>query len=354
MTNDLKYMHRCIQLAKSGAGYVAPNPLVGAILVHEEKIIGEGYHKEYGQAHAEVNCINSVSEKEKYLIPASTLYVSLEPCAHYGKTPPCSMRIIHERIPKVVVGCRDPFKEVAGKGIEQLQSAGVNVTVGILENDCKALNKRFLTFHTQHRPYIILKWAQTASGKIAALSDKRLFITNEFTNRMIHKWRSEEMGILVGTNTALLDNPELTNRLWIGKSPARLIVDMHLRLSPSLKIFNKQQPAIIFNALRHEEIEKVIYYQVTEDVSIVHQILNACYQTNIQSIIVEGGAKLLQSFIDEGLWDETRIITNEILHIENGLSAPELSNYNFSHSENIFTDRINYYYNKSLSFQTFH
>jgi diaminohydroxyphosphoribosylaminopyrimidine deaminase/5-amino-6-(5-phosphoribosylamino)uracil reductase len=351
MTNDLKYMYRCIQLAKLGAGYVGPNPMVGAVLVHEERIIGEGYHKEYGQAHAEVNCINSVGDEDKHLIPASTLYVSLEPCVHYGKTPPCSTLIINQDVPKVVIGCRDPFKEVAGKGIQQLQNAGINVTVGILENECRELNKRFLTFQTQHRPYIILKWAQTANGKIATLSDKRLLITNEFTNRVVHKWRSEEMGILVGTNTALLDNPELTNRLWSGKSPARLIVDMHLRLSHSLNIFNQQQPTIIFNALRHEKNGKVIYYRGTEDVSIVHQILNACYQTNIQSIIVEGGAKLLQSFIDEDLWDEARIITNEILHLEIGLSAPELSNYDFSHTENIFTDRINYYFNKSFSFK---
>ncbi|HXL55184.1 MAG TPA: bifunctional diaminohydroxyphosphoribosylaminopyrimidine deaminase/5-amino-6-(5-phosphoribosylamino)uracil reductase RibD, partial [Chitinophagaceae bacterium] len=182
-------MHRCIQLAKSGAGYVAPNPMVGAVLVHEERIIGEGYHQEYGQAHAEVNCVNSVNEEDKHLISSSTLYVSLEPCSHYGKTPPCSTRIIHERISKVIIGCRDPFKEVAGKGIEQLQNAGVDVAVGVLENDCKELNKRFVTFHTQHRPYIILKWAQTANGKIATLSNERLFITNEFTNRAVHKWR---------------------------------------------------------------------------------------------------------------------------------------------------------------------
>jgi diaminohydroxyphosphoribosylaminopyrimidine deaminase / 5-amino-6-(5-phosphoribosylamino)uracil reductase len=353
MTNDLKYMHRCIQLAKLGAGYVAPNPMVGAVLVYEERIIGEGYHKGYGQAHAEVNCINSVSEEDKHLIPVSTLYVSLEPCAHYGKTPPCSTLIIHQGISKVVIGCRDPFKEVAGKGIEQLQNAGIDVTVGILENECKELNKRFLTFHTQHRPYIILKWAQTANGKIAASTDKRLLVTNEFTNRIVHKWRSEEMGILVGTNTAIIDNPELTNRLWSGRSPVRLIVDMQLRLSPSLKIFNQQQPTIIFNALRHDENGKVMYYQVTEDVSILYQILNASYQSNIQSIIVEGGAKLLQSFIDEWLWDEGRIITNEIFYIENGLSAPQLSNYYFSHSENIFSDRINYYFNKTFSFKKF-
>jgi len=350
MTLDEKYMHRCLELARLGAGNVAPNPMVGAVFVHEGRIIGEGYHQEYGKAHAEVNCVNSVSNEDKKFVSSSILYVSLEPCSHYGKTPPCTNLIIKEKIPRVVVGCRDPFKEVAGKGIEKLQEAGVEVTVGILEKECKELNKRFLTFHTQHRPYIILKWAQTANGKIGNRDSERLFITNEFTNHLIHKWRSEEMGILVGTNTAFIDNPALTNRLWNGKSPIRLIVDMHLRLPSSLKIFDEQQPTIVFNTLKHEESETIRYYQVTEDVSIVHQILNACYQNNIQSIIVEGGPRLLQSFINEGMWDEARIITNETLHVENGLPAPELSNCTFVSNEDIFNDHIDYYYNKSYSF----
>ena len=366
MADDSMYMHRCLQLARLGSGYVAPNPMVGAVLVHNNRIIGEGYHKEYGKAHAEVNCINSVKDEDKYLIVSSTLYVSLEPCAHYGKTPPCADLIISQQIPKVVVGCRDPFKQVAGKGIEKMQSAGIDVSVGVLEKECKELNERFLTFHTQHHPYIILKWAQTVNGKIATLKpspkkralaangdnlikEERLFITNEFTNRLVHKWRSEIMGILVGTNTAMFDNPELTNRLWSGKSPIRLIVDMHLRLPSSLKIFDEQQPTIIFNALKHIEDGAVQYYQVTEDVSIVHQILNACYQMNIQSILIEGGAKLLQSFIDEEMWDEARVITNETLYVENGLAAPELSNCELVSNEKIFSDSINYYRNKSYS-----
>jgi len=350
MVVEEKYMHRCLELARLGAGNVAPNPMVGAVLVHEGRIIGEGYHKEYGKAHAEVNSADSVRDEDKKFISSSTLYVSLEPCSHYGKTPPCTNLIIKEKIPKVVIGCRDPFKEVAGKGIEKLRSAGVDVTVGILEHECKELNKRFLTFHTQHRPCIILKWAQTANGKIGNAGNERLFITNEFTNRLIHKWRSEEMGILVGTNTVFLDDPELTNRLWNGKSPIRLIVDLHLRLPSSLKIFDEQQPTIVFNTLQHEDEGKIKYYQVTEDVNIVHQILNACSQNNIQSIIVEGGARLLQSFIDEEMWDEARIITNETLYVENGLPAPQLSNCTFVSSENIFSDRIDYYSNKSYSF----
>ncbi|CAN5788515.1 bifunctional diaminohydroxyphosphoribosylaminopyrimidine deaminase/5-amino-6-(5-phosphoribosylamino)uracil reductase RibD [soil metagenome] len=347
MTTDEQYMHRCLQLAVMGAGFVAPNPMVGAVLVHEGKIIGEGYHIQYGQAHAEVNCINSVEEEDQHLIPLSTIYVSLEPCAHYGKTPPCADLIIAKKILRVVVGCRDPFKQVDGKGIEKLKAAGINVTVGILEKECMELNKRFFTFQTGHMPYIILKWAKTSNNKIAAGPDERLLITNPLTNKLVHKWRSEEAGILVGTNTALLDDPELNNRLWSGKSPVRLLVDMHLRLPSSLRILNKQQPTIVFNLLQHDMNESGLsYYLVAEDAGIVHQIMNACYQNNIQSILVEGGAKLLQSFIDEYLWDEARIITNESLVIEEGLNAPELNNQHLIHTEQILTDRIDYYTSK--------
>ena len=346
MTTDEQYMHRCLQLAEMGAGFVAPNPMVGAVLVNENRIIGEGYHMQYGKSHAEVNCINSVAAEDEHLIAQSTIYVSLEPCAHYGKTPPCADLIIAKKIPNVVIGCRDPFKQVDGKGIEKLFAAGVNVKVGVLEKECKELNKRFFTFHTKHRPYIILKWAQTSNGKIAIDSGERLFITNALTNKLVHKWRSEEAAILAGTNTALLDDPALTNRLWYGKSPIRLVIDMHLRLPKHLKIFDQKQKTILFNILQHNmETEGNAYYQVTEDVSIVHQILNACYQNNIQSILVEGGAKLLQSFIDEGLWDEARIITNESLIVEQGLAAPELNNIHFTVSEKISNDRIDHYRN---------
>ena len=231
-------MHRCLELAQLAAGNTAPNPMVGSVLVHNDKIIGEGYHQVYGQAHAEVNCISSVKPEHQGLIPQSTIYVSLEPCAHFGKTPPCADLIIKHQIPKVVVGCRDPFVQVNGKGIEKLQAAGIEVTVGVLEKECKELNKRFFTFHTEHRPYIILKWAQTADLKIAAEDYGRVLISNAQSNRIVHKWRSEEMAILVGTNTALFDDPELNTRLWPGGHPIRLVVDMNLRLPSSLKLFN--------------------------------------------------------------------------------------------------------------------
>jgi len=352
-------MHRCLELAKQGVGYVAPNPMVGAVLVHEGKIIGEGYHQQYGQAHAEVNCIRSVKPEDQHLVPYSTLYVSLEPCAHYGKTPPCADLIIQQRIPKVVIACRDPFKEVNGKGIERLQAAGVEVIYGILEKEAKELNKRFFTFHTKHRPYIILKWAQTADKKSASPNPSeggasRLLISNEYTNRLVHKWRSEEASILVGTNTALYDNPELTTRSWIGSSPIRLVIDMNLRLPKDLKLFDGKTPTIIFNTRKHD-IENfspspfgmagVGLYQVTEDVDLVHQIVHALYQMKIQSVLVEGGARLLQSFIDENMWDEIRVITNEEMSIGEGLSAPAFTEKNKILEQKILSDKIEIFIN---------
>ncbi len=339
------YMQRCLELAKMGVGNVAPNPMVGAVLVYNDKIIGEGWHQQYGEAHAEVNCIDSVKAEDKEFVSQSTLYVSLEPCAHFGKTPPCADLIIKHKIPKVVIGCRDPFKEVDGKGMEKLKSAGVEVSLasGEIENECKELNKRFFTFHTQRRPYIVLKWAQTGDGKIATGNNERLLISNEYSNRLVHQWRSEETAILVGTNTALLDNPELTTRLWRGNSPVRLVVDMELRLPFSLKIFNQQARTIIFNTIKQEEDGNLLYYKVTNDINLVHQIMNALYQLKIQSVIVEGGARLLQSFIDEGIWDEARIIKKEQLIINNGLNAPVLIEAQKVFEQKFLSDTIEIY-----------
>jgi len=341
-------MLRCLQLAKQGAGNVAPNPMVGAVLVYEGRIIGEGYHQQYGQAHAEVNCIDSVKKEDEHLIVLSTLYVSLEPCAHYGKTPPCADMIIKKKIPKVVIGCRDPFAEVNGKGIEKLLSAGVEVVQNILEKECVGLNKCFFTFYTQHRPYIILKWAQSANGKIGN-NNKRVSISNEFTNRLVHKWRSEEASILVGTNTAMIDDPSLNVRLWNGSNPVRLVVDMELKLPQHLHLFDQQQKTIVFNTIKHEDLPNLLYYQVTHDVSIVHQITNALYQMKLQSVLIEGGAKLLQSFIDENIWDEARVIENGELIIENGINAPQFSNAKIITEEKIFSDRVSCFLNPKSS-----
>jgi diaminohydroxyphosphoribosylaminopyrimidine deaminase/5-amino-6-(5-phosphoribosylamino)uracil reductase len=345
-------MHRCIQLAKLASGNVAPNPMVGSVLVYEGRIIGEGYHQEYGKAHAEVNCLASVKEEDRHLVSLSTLYVSLEPCAHFGKTPPCADLVIEKKIPKVVVGCRDPFLQVNGKGIEKLKAAGIEVTPGTLEKECKELNKRFFTYHTQHRPYVVLKWAQTLDGRIAGTDTARRKISNEFTNRLVHKWRSEEMGIVVGTNTARNDDPRLNTRLWPGKNAIRIVADMNLRLPAWLHVFDGSIPTIIFNKHKHtlpfekvpaNKLEGVNYYQVTEDVSLVHQMLNGIYQHGIQSILVEGGAQLLQSFIDEGLWDEAKVITNEQLIIGDGLPAPQLSHAKLVTTEAVFSDVVRTY-----------
>ena len=346
LQQDELYMQRCLQLAKQGAGFVAPNPMVGAVLVYENRIIGEGYHKRYVEAHAEVNCIASVKDADKAFIQKSTLYVSLEPCAHYGKTPPCSDLIIKHKIPIVVIGCSDPFKEVDGKGIEKLKAAGVEVLTGILETECKDLNKRFFTFQIKKRPYIILKWAQTANKKIAANNNKRLVISNELTNRFVHKWRNEEAAILVGTNTVILDNPELTNRLWSGKNPVRLVIDKDLKLTENSRIFNNEAPTIVFNfyksAIQFESAltNQVYYFKVEKNESLVQQILNCCYKLNLQSILVEGGAKLLQSFIDKRFYDEIRIITNENLVVDDGLDAPTFNTKTKIHLEMINSDKI--------------
>ena len=344
MSIDEQYMSRCIQLAELGAGNVAPNPMVGAVLVYDDKIIGEGYHKKYGEAHAEVNCINSVEEKNKHLIEKSTIYVSLETCAHYGKTPPCADLIIKNNIPKVVIGTKDIYKEVAGAGIEKLKNAGIEVLTGVLENECIDLNKRFFTFHQKQRPFIILKWAQSSNRKIGS-ERERILISNDYSNRLVHRWRSEEAAILVGTNTALKDDPLLTTRLWKGKNPIRIVIDKNLKLPHELKIFSKTTNTIIFNSLKNT-IEENVEYIKLENKNFLEEMLRALYKLNIQSMLVEGGAKTLQSFIDAGLWDEARVITNEEMIIESGIDAPEIKSFKLIKQERYFSDLINYYSKK--------
>ena len=340
------YMQRCIDLAYLGAGKVTPNPMVGALLVYENCIIGEGYHEGFGGAHAEVNCINSVKGSSIPVISGSTLYVSLEPCTHFGKTPPCSDMIIQKNIPKVVIGCLDPNKTIDIRGIEQLQNAGINVITGILENECRNLNKSFFTFHTKHRPYIILKWAQSSNEKIADNSGKRLLISNEYTNRLVHQWRSESDAILVGTNTAMLDNPSLTNRFWTGSNPKRMVLDMTLRLPAKLTLFDQQIATFVLNGIKQQIEGNTHYHLINKDANIVEQILQTAYKLNIQSILIEGGAMLLQSFIDEGLWDEARVICNEELLINKGLAAPLLTYEQLVRKEKIGTDTVCYFTHK--------
>ncbi|MEP6951345.1 MAG: bifunctional diaminohydroxyphosphoribosylaminopyrimidine deaminase/5-amino-6-(5-phosphoribosylamino)uracil reductase RibD [Ginsengibacter sp.] len=346
-------MDRCIQLAKQGVGNVAPNPMVGAILVYDDTIIGEGYHQKYGEAHAEVNCVNSVKEENKCFIEKSTMYVSLEPCSHYGKTPPCADLIIKNKIKKVVIGSADVYKEVAGRGIQKLHNAGIEIIAGILEKECVGLNKRFFTFHQKFRPYIILKWAQSVNGKIAGRTSspvshedrtlsERIFISNDYSNRVVHKWRSEEAAILIGTNTAMQDDPSLTTRLWTGKNPIRIVIDKELQLPAELKVFDNEAKTIIYNIKRDSTPENLFYIKLDNE-NFIEQLIDSLFEMNIQSVLVEGGTKTLQSFIDTSLWDEARIITNENLFIEDGVAAPALENCILEKKERYFEDSINYY-----------
>jgi diaminohydroxyphosphoribosylaminopyrimidine deaminase/5-amino-6-(5-phosphoribosylamino)uracil reductase len=337
------FMERCLKLAELGAGYTSPNPLVGAVLVNEGRIIGEGYHHHYGGPHAEVNCMGSVRDADRSLIPNSSLYVSLEPCVHHGKTPPCTDLILREKIPRVVIGCRDPFSEVNGKGIEKLLAHGVQVDYPVLQEQSEELNRRFMTFHQQKRPYIILKWAQSVNHKMSGMTGKREMISNDYSNRLVHKWRSEEAGILIGTNTALLDNPELTVRLWKGKNPIRIVIDLGLRLPDSLKLFDGSGQTIVLNNSTDLKAGNLLFKKLNPGKSQTSSILSALHSLNILSVIVEGGSKLLQSFIDDGHWDEIRTITNNELLIPEGIPAPDIQNLKFLRSEGYGSDTVSYY-----------
>lgn len=345
-----QYMYRCLQLARLGKGKVAPNPMVGAVLVHEGRIIGEGWHRKWGGAHAEVECVASVADADRPLIADATMYVSLEPCAHWGKTPPCADLILAQQIKNVVVGCRDPFPLVAGKGIEKLHAAGVEVVMGVLERECRELNRRFFTFHTEHRPYVVLKWAQTGDGKISC-GDARLKISHAQTDRLVHRWRSEEAAILVGTNTALADDPELSTRLWPGSNAVRLVTDVRGRLPKALKLFDGSITTVVFSTQQHtinqpDDVRQgrgVYYYQVADGLPLVRQLMEALNALGIQSVLVEGGARLLQSFINEGYWDEARVITNEAMAVGQGIDAPVLQQQHLDRIELMAGDSIRYF-----------
>lgn len=312
-------------MAKNGLGNTYPNPMVGSVIVHDGKIIGEGWHQKSGEAHAEVNAINSVSDKN--LLKKSTIYVSLEPCSHFGKTPPCSDLIIANGIKKVVIGTVDPYAKVAGKGIQKLLAAGCEVLVGVLEQECKLLNRRFFTFHQKKRPYIILKWAQTQSGFIAPKQQKErqpVWITNETSKQFVHKWRSEEQAILVGTNTVFKDNPKLDVRLWSGKNPVRIVLDRNLKLPKNSHVFDGKNKTIVLCENPIENRENVIFEPVDFQQEIAQQICAILYKHELQSLIVEGGSQTLQTFLQAGLWDEARVFTGKTV-FENGIPAPTFS-----------------------------
>ncbi|TAE36380.1 MAG: bifunctional diaminohydroxyphosphoribosylaminopyrimidine deaminase/5-amino-6-(5-phosphoribosylamino)uracil reductase RibD [Sphingobacteriales bacterium] len=321
------YMQRAINLAKLGAGNVSPNPMVGAVIVHQGRIIGEGYHQQYGQAHAEVNAINAVLKKYPdaiTLLQQSTLYVSLEPCSHYGKTPPCALLIIKHKIPKVVIGCTDPNPRVSGKGIELLKNTGTEVSVGVLEKECMALNKRFFTSITKQRPYIILKWAQTADGFFAPANGVQHWITSAPAKTLVHKWRTQEDCILVGTHTAKIDNPQLNVRLVAGRNPKRAFIDRDLSLPKDFFLLDNSQKTFVFNCKKTTTQGNTKYIAIEEfDYLLPQYILYQLYLNDVQSLIIEGGAKTLQTFIDAGLWDEARVFTSA-KNLSTGIKVPHI------------------------------
>lgn len=326
---DELYMRRCFDLARLGFGATAPNPMVGSVIVHQDKIIGEGYHKKYGAPHAEVNAINSVNDKS--LLQTSTLYVNLEPCSHFGKTPPCADLIIQHRIPKVVIANTDPNRLVQGKGIEKLRNAGIEVVTDVLKKEGDELNKRFFIYHRKNRPYIILKWAQTKDGFIDVerthtRPQRPTWITSEEARMLVHKWRSEEQAIMVGTNTAFLDNPKLNVREWTGKSPVRIVIDRNMRLPQNLSLYDGSVPTIVFTARKPDEDEssKVEFVTVAFDGYLPEHMLGELYRRNIQSLIIEGGTKLIHGFLEANLWDEARVFTSGDF-FTSGVEAPRLT-----------------------------
>lgn len=319
-----KYIRRCIELAERGIGNVSPNPLVGSVIVFNDKIIGEGYHRKYGEAHAEVNAINSVKNKD--LLKVSTLYVSLEPCAHIGKTPACADLIVTLGIPKVVIGSVDPYFKVDGKGISKLKEATIDIMSGILKDECDFLNRRFFTFHLKKRPYIILKWAESGDGFIDrdrtyTNNDRPEWITNEYCRTLVHKWRTEEDAIMVGKNTVILDNPRLTSRNWYGHNPVRVVIDKMCELPCSYKIFDDMATTIIFNSKQDRKKYNLEYIKIDFSDKILTQILQILHEKGIQSIIVEGGTRTLNEFILRNLWDEARIFVGNNNFIS-GVKAP--------------------------------
>lgn len=333
------YMQRALQLAHLGAGVVSPNPMVGCVIVHDGKIIGEGWHQEYGEAHAEVNAVNSVLDKS--ILSKSEVYVTLEPCSHFGKTPPCADLLIRYQVKKVYVCNNDPNPLVAGRGIEKLRQAGIEVEVGLLENEGRALNKRFFTFIEKKRPYIILKWAETADGFIAKPNYEAVQISNLLSRRFVHKMRSQEAGILVGTNTAKYDNPKLNTRFWTGENPYRLVIDKQLSLPKTHHLLDNSETTIFFNYLEDKNIRNNFYYKMPKDKPVIDFIIERLYDQTIQSVIVEGGLMLLQSFIDLGLWDEAIILKSNMV-LREGIVAPKIDGKE-NRKENLGDNEISYF-----------
>ncbi len=323
---DEFYIKRCIELAQKAIGKTYPNPLVGSVIVHNGEIIGEGYHHKAGENHAEINAINSV--KDKSLIPESTIYVSLEPCAHYGKTPPCALKIKELGFKKVVIGAMDSHDKVNGKGKKIIQDAGIEAVSGISEKECIELNKKFFTYHEKKRPYLVLKWAQSGDGFLDK-DFKPTSISNSLVNQFVHQLRSDEHAILVGTQTALHDNPGLTVRNMEGVNPVRILIDFDLKVPQDFRIYNKEAKTIVINSTKEETQDNIRFIKINKE-NFLPDLMNVLYKEQIQSVIIEGGRFTLQQFIDENLWDEAIVIKNENLKLENGTKAPEFELKPFS------------------------
>jgi diaminohydroxyphosphoribosylaminopyrimidine deaminase/5-amino-6-(5-phosphoribosylamino)uracil reductase len=333
------FMQRCIDLALKGNGFVAPNPLVGAVLVYNDEIIGEGFHQKYGSPHAEPNCFDSVVQKNKHLISKSTLYVNLEPCAHWGKTPPCANRIIHEGVKNVIIGSKDPFSEVDGKGVRLLNEAGIACITGILEEKCQWLNRRFFTFHNKKRPYIILKWAETKDKYFAPNPPAKYQITENIAQQYAHLMRHNESAIMVGYTTASIDNPQLNDRFGIEKNPLRIVIDQNLQLPTTHNIYNNTAQTWIINSQRNNITSSTSFIQVDFQKPIIDQIINLLYEHQIQSIIIEGGAHLLNQFIDQNLWDEA-VVFQGSRRLNTGIQAPSINHYKHTFNYRLGKDNL--------------
>jgi len=348
MHSHQNYLQRCIDLARLGAGSVSPNPMVGSVIVCDDKIIGEGYHKVFGQAHAEVNAINQVFESHtnaKELLKRSTIYVSLEPCSHFGKTPPCADLIISNEISRAVIGCRDPFEQINGNGVEKLKNAGIDVVEGILTQQCIDLNKRFFTRIQKQRPYIILKWAQTADGFFAPADRSQKWISSQSARQLVHQWRTEEDAVLVGKNAALADNPRLNSREWPGRNPIRIVIDRRLELPKDLNVFDQSQDTIIFNEKKTDLVDRIKYLELEDFDNLLPQLIAyQLYLMDVQSLIVEGGAETLDLFIKAGLWDEARVFTGP-QNWNSGIPAPILFGQP-GESQTVGPDMLNIWFNK--------
>lgn len=344
--NDRMYMRRCIQLARKGKLNTAPNPMVGAVIVCDDKIIGEGYHVICGENHAEVNAIRSVEDES--LLKRSTIYVSLEPCSHYGKTPPCADLIIEKGIPRVVIGCKDPFIKVSGRGIEKLRKAGIEVETGILEEECKELISHFIISNTLHRPYIILKWAESADGylDINRSGGTPAILSTKLTAMLVHKKRAEADAIMVGTQTALLDNPSLNVRFWSGKNPTRIVLDRRLVLDKTLNLFNRQTQTLIYTTKKHPDSKNIEYITLDEVPCLLPQIMDDLHKRRVQTLLVEGGSKLLQTFINSEMWDEIFVERSQ-KKLYSGVKAPEIIGQNSVLIDQHFGTFISRYVNKN-------